>query len=62
MTEADRLRAFEPFFTTRIAGEGAGLGLAIAASIVQAHGGELSIVSAPDRGTVVTARLPIPSG
>ncbi len=58
MRETDRLRAFEPFFTTRAAGEGAGLGLAIAASIVQAHGGELAIVSEPGRGTEVVARLP----
>lgn len=59
MTEDQRSHACEPFFTTRAAGEGAGLGLAIVASIVAAHGGELAVDSAPDRGTTVTARFPI---
>ena len=58
MTDEDRVRVFEPFFTTRSAGEGAGLGLAIAASVVQAHDGELSIASKLGEGTTVTARLP----
>jgi two-component system phosphate regulon sensor histidine kinase PhoR len=37
---------------------GTGLGLAIVKHLVQAHGGELSIASAPDRGTTVRVRLP----
>jgi signal transduction histidine kinase len=59
MTEAERSQAFEPFFTTRAAGEGAGLGLAIAASIIHTHGGEIMIQSAPGEGTEVTVRLPL---
>ncbi len=38
---------------------GAGLGLAIAKSLVEAHGGELSISSTLDVGTHVTVRLPL---
>ena len=37
---------------------GSGLGLAICRDIVRAHGGDISIVSRPDRGTTVTFTLP----
>jgi signal transduction histidine kinase len=49
-------RIFEPFYSTRP--EGTGLGLAIAQRIATAHGGELSIESAPGAGTTVRLRLP----
>jgi two-component system NtrC family sensor kinase len=58
MTAEQRERATEPFFTTRASGEGAGLGLAIVASIVEANRGGLEIASVPDGGTTVTVRLP----
>jgi two-component system phosphate regulon sensor histidine kinase PhoR len=38
---------------------GTGLGLAIVKHIVQAHGGELKITSAVNKGTTVTVRLPM---
>ncbi|HET9015548.1 MAG TPA: HAMP domain-containing sensor histidine kinase [Thermomicrobiaceae bacterium] len=38
---------------------GAGLGLPIARSLVEAHGGHLSLSSVPGVGTVVTIRLPL---
>lgn len=38
--------------------EGTGLGLPIARSIAEHHGGQLTLVSAPDQGTTVTVRLP----
>lgn len=52
MSQAERQRALEPFFTTRK--EGSGLGLAIVHKIIRDHGGELDIVSSPGSGTTVT--------
>lgn len=54
--EAER-RALEPFFTTK-AGEHKGLGLNVAYGLLRRHGGDLEIAPAPERGTVVTLRLP----
>jgi signal transduction histidine kinase len=39
---------------------GAGLGLAIARGIVEAHGGAITIESAPERGTRVRFTIPCP--
>ena len=63
MSEEVAGRATERFFRAdpsrgRDTG-GSGLGLAIVASIVDAHGGELMIDSAPGLGTTVTIRVPV---
>jgi heavy metal sensor kinase len=59
---ADLERIFEPFVRLEPARsrdtEGAGLGLAIARSIVLAHGGRLSVESAPGAGSTFTVQLP----
>jgi len=54
-------RVFDPFFTTRSIGDGAGLGLAICHRIVQDHHGTISLRARPDRGTIVEVRLPTAS-
>ncbi len=51
-------RIFDPFFTTKPVGEGMGLGLAISHQIVRNHGGELTVVSEPGRGTCFCVELP----
>jgi two-component system, NtrC family, sensor kinase len=59
MTADVKRQAFEPFFTTRAAGEGSGLGLAIVASIVRAHRGTVTIASDHGKGTQFELRLPL---
>jgi signal transduction histidine kinase len=51
-------RIFEPFYTTKTAGKGTGLGLPIAARIVDAHRGTISVKPIEGGGTVFTVRLP----
>jgi signal transduction histidine kinase len=54
-----RERVFEPFFTTKPVGKGTGLGLSISYSIIQKHGGQLSLEPRDGGGTVATIRLPL---
>jgi signal transduction histidine kinase len=49
---------FDPFFTTKELGKGSGLGLAVCEEIVTRHGGRISVVSQPGRGTRFTILLP----
>ncbi|GEM_PF-1534344 len=51
-------RATEPFFTTKPAGKGTGLGLAMVYGTVQAHRGTLAIASRPGEGTRVRLAFP----
>jgi two-component system cell cycle sensor histidine kinase/response regulator CckA len=51
-------RIFDPFYTTKPQGSGVGLGLAICLGIVTALGGEISVSSAPKRGTTFRVVLP----
>jgi signal transduction histidine kinase len=58
---ADALpHVFEPYYRAPGVGSarGAGLGLAVVKSLIDAHGGAIHLESAPDRGTRVTFVLP----
>lgn len=59
MDAAVRERCLEPFFTTKPSGQGTGLGLSVAANLVQAAGGAIAIDSAPGQGTTVRITLPL---
>lgn len=55
----DITRLTDPFFTTKEAGKGTGLGLWITLSIVKEHNGQLDFDSKPGTGTKVTVTLPL---
>ena len=59
-------RIFDPFFTTKEDVNRTGLGLAVAAGIVEQHTGEITVLSTPGEGTEFKVALPataaVPSG
>jgi signal transduction histidine kinase len=52
-------KIFQPFFTTKPAGQGTGLGLSLSYDIVKAHGGDLKVESNEGEGTIFTILLPV---
>jgi two-component system, NtrC family, sensor kinase len=56
--EEIRGKIFQPFFTTKPAGEGSGLGLDIVRKIVDKHGGSIEFNTKTDEGTEFTVTLP----
>jgi two-component system, NtrC family, sensor kinase len=51
-------RVFEPFYTTKSAGRGTGLGLSVTRTIVTRMGGTISVESAPGNGATFRVSLP----
>ncbi|WP_390622818.1 Adaptive-response sensory-kinase SasA [Ralstonia syzygii] len=58
IAEKNLSRVFEPFFTTREVGKGLGLGLSISYSVIQHHGGTLSVSSQEGEWARFTFDLP----
>ena len=51
-------KIFQPFFTTKPAGQGTGLGLSLSYDIVKAHGGEIKVETREGEGTEFIIKLP----
>ncbi|NUQ28658.1 MAG: HAMP domain-containing histidine kinase [Acidobacteriaceae bacterium] len=60
--DSDQERLFEPFYRGRAAVEtgasGSGIGLSLVRSAAEAHGGSVTVVSTPGRGSTFTLRIP----
>jgi two-component system NtrC family sensor kinase len=52
-------KIFDPFFTTKDVNEGTGLGMSIAYGVIQKHGGDIEVKSAPGVGSEFIITLPI---
>jgi len=52
-------RVFEPFYTTKEAGRGTGLGLFICYGIIEKHGGTIDVTSDPEAGSRFKICLPV---
>jgi PAS domain S-box-containing protein len=52
-------KIFQPFFTTKPADRGTGLGLSVVQQIVESYGGQIRVASEPGRGSTFTFDLPL---
>jgi PAS domain S-box-containing protein len=59
VAESEAPRIWDAFWTTKDEGEGTGLGLSVAHSIVVDHGGTITLEKTPARGAKFVIRLPI---
>lgn len=59
---SQRERLFQPFYTTKRAGEALGLGLYNAHAVVREHGGRIEVDSTPGEGSIFLVYLPVDAG
>jgi signal transduction histidine kinase len=52
-------KIFDPFFSTKDATKGTGLGLAVSYGIIKKHGGDIAVESTVGKGTTFIVRLPL---
>ena len=52
-------KIFDPYFSTKGAARGSGLGLSICYSIIKDHGGTIEVESSEKNGTTFMIRLPV---
>ncbi|MBF0289238.1 MAG: response regulator [SAR324 cluster bacterium] len=58
----DQGKIFDPFFTTKEVGKGTGLGLSIVHSIIEQHGGLITVESQVNKGATFHIYLPVAQG
>jgi len=62
MNQETKEKIFEPFFTTKPVGEGTGLGMSIAYSIINVHNATIEINSKENEGTEIIIKIPFNNG
>lgn len=58
ISEEDRERVFDPFYTTKKKSGGTGLGLSVVKGIIEKHKGDIKMQNEPGKGAKVTIELP----
>jgi PAS domain S-box-containing protein len=59
MDDTTRERMFDPFFTSKMVGKTAGLGISVVFGIVKSHGGSIVCHSGPEQGTTFNIYFPV---
>ncbi|KRA55424.1 hypothetical protein ASD80_13550 [Devosia sp. Root635] len=59
ITTAELSNLFDPFYSTKDAGRGLGLGLSISYGLIRDIGGAIAVASRPGKGSTFTVRLPL---
>jgi signal transduction histidine kinase len=62
MSRETQAHIFEPLYTTKERGKGAGLGLVVVSHVMQEHGGQIEVESEPGQGTRFRLRFPVLKG
>jgi signal transduction histidine kinase len=59
MSEETKKRLFDPFYTTKAASEGTGLGMSTAYGIIKNHQGNMQVASTLNKGSKISIHLPL---